>query len=155
MSIFNHRRVADNMSMAQRVEELVESVFDDLSTTRRVEEVVKELADLQLLQDALIAELRELTTGHVGSSQNSGSVESFALGDRVRLVQTTRTVEPVAPGDRIRIVNPSAVPGRKFVAGDHVGTVTRVTPLRVYYDTDSGQRDRYRAWKNVKRNNEE
>jgi hypothetical protein len=126
-----------NMPTDRRIHEIVDSVFDEMSTERGVEEIVEELAQLQVQQDALIAELRELTTNNTRATRQTGAGQPFALGDR------------------IRISNPKAGAGQRFVAGDHVGTVTQVTSTRVYFDTDSGQKSRYRAFKNVKKLNAE
>jgi len=82
-----------------------------------------------LEQDTLIQELRELT------ERNSD--------------ESTDAEEVFAAGDRSRIKNPKAALGRRFVAEDHVGTVTQVTTCNVWYNTDSGQLERMRTFRNV------
>ncbi len=50
---------------------------------------------------------------------------------------------------RQTIRNPTAPIGKKLVAGDKTGTVINVTLKKVFFNTDSGQRNRNRLKKNV------
>ena len=101
-----------------------------MSIAQRIEEVTEELARLQLQQDKLLLELKDL--GQQATAANNASAE-----------------EIFQIGARITIKNPTAPLGRSFTAGDRTGTITRVTPKKVFFDTDSGQLNRNRLKKNV------
>jgi len=101
-----------------------------MSIAQRIKEVTEELAQLQLRQDTLILELHEL-------AESNSEEETFEVGDR------------------ITIKNPTAPLGQRISAGDQVGTVTKVTSKKVFYNTDSGQRNRNRLKKNIKKSNTE
>jgi hypothetical protein len=124
------------MPSTRRIVDVVNRAFGDKTTTERIEEVVEELARLQKKQDSLLRELGEL------AKINADTI-------------STANEETLTRGDRVRIRNPKAAPGRRFVAGDHRGTVVRVSETRVYYDTDSGQKNRYRSFDNVVKVNDE
>jgi hypothetical protein len=101
-----------------------------MSITERIEQVTAELAQLQLQQDRLLLELKDL--GRQATAENDATAE-----------------ETFQPGNRIAIKNPSAPIGRSIVAGDGTATITKVTSKKVYFDTDSGQRNKNRLKKNV------
>ena len=99
-----------------------------MSIAQQIEEVTEEFAKLQLAQDKLLLELRDL-----GKQATAATISEEIFGE----------------GDRITIKNPTAPFGKKLTAGDRVGTVTHVTPKKVFFNTDSGQQNRNRLKKNV------
>jgi hypothetical protein len=102
-----------------------------MSIAQRIEEVTEELSKLQLKQDKLLLELK-------------------VLGQQATAADNATTDETFRQGTRITIRNPTAPLGRLLViAGDRTGTVTRVTPKKVFFDTDSGQLNKNRLKKNV------
>jgi hypothetical protein len=101
-----------------------------MSITQRIEQVTAELARLQLQQDGLLLELKDL--GRQATAANDATAKNT-----------------FQPGNRITIKNPSAPIGRSIVNGDRTGTITHVTTKKVFFDTDSGQRHKNRVKKNV------
>ena len=101
-----------------------------MSIAKRIEQVTEELAKLQLKQDKLLLELKDL-------GQQATAADNATAEDTFR------------QGTRISIKNPTAAIGRSITAGDRTGTVTRVTNKKVFFDTDSGQLNRNRLKKNV------
>jgi hypothetical protein len=101
-----------------------------MSIAQRIEEITEELATLQLAQDQLLEELRDL------GQQATASSTSEALFQE---------------GTRITIINPTASFGRALLPGDRTATVVKVTAKKVYFNTDSGQLNKNRIKKNVAR----
>ena len=103
-----------------------------MSIAKRIEEATEELAKLQLKQDKLLLELK-------------------GLGRQATAADNATAEETFRQGTQITVKNPTAPLGRSLTAGDRTGTVTRVTSQKVFFDTDSGQRNRNRFKKNVLR----
>ena len=104
-----------------------------MSIAQRIEEVTEELAKLQIKQDTLLLELKELAASNIEETKE----------------------EEFKEGDRITIRNPTAPLGQRLSTGDHVGVITRVTSKKVFFNTDSGQRNKNRLKKNIKKNDSE
>ena len=97
-----------------------------MNTAKQIEDIIDKLANLQLQQDELLIELRDLSKRNTSNSEDAFEI-----------------------GNRITIKNPTPPFGKKLTPGDRTGTITHVSPKKIFFNTDSGQQNRNRLKKNL------